>query len=141
MGQTTIGSPSAKTIGVTGEQLFAFRALEEGLVPSVPIGDNCQYDFLIDSSKRISRVQVKSSSACQTDRKSGNCFSFYLKHAAKDIAYDSDAVDFFGLVVLPIRTIYIVPYNVFAKVTKASVYPLKKSRSKLEPYREAWCLL
>ena len=141
MGQIRERSPSAKTIGVTGEQLFSFRALEEGLLPAVPIGDNCQYDFLVDNGQRISRVQVKSSSHRQTGRNQGR-YDFFLKHSKQNKVYSAEQLDFFALIAIPHRTIYIVPYEALAKLTKVGVYPTtKNTRSKMEPYREAWCLL
>ena len=134
-------SHHAKTIGVTGEQLFAFRALEEGLMPSVPIGDNAQYDFLIDSDGKISRVQVKASSVRQSGRNQAR-YDFFLKHSKQSKIYSPDQLDVFALVVIPLRTIYIVPFEAVNKLTKIGVYPeTSNTRSRMEPYREAWCLL
>ena len=48
-------------------------------------------------------------------------------------------VDFFGLVVLPLHTIYIVPKLSMDGRTKAHVYP--DSAGLLERYRENWGLL
>jgi len=134
-------SYNAKTIGVTGEQLFSFRAFEEGLLPSVPIGDNASYDFLIDSGNKISRVQVKSSSARQSGRNQAR-YDFFLKHSIQSKVYSPDQLDVFALVVIPLRTIYIVPFEAVTKLTKIGVYPeTPNTRSRMEPYREAWCLL
>ena len=140
MGQTGIAETSAKTIGVTGESLFAFRALEQGLVPSVPLGDNSQYDFLIDNGSGISKVQIKSSShrdnSSNVDR-----YNFALKHSAINALYSAEDVDVFGLVVIPLRLIYIVPHTVVSDLTKTSVFPTNNSTSKMEEFRERWDLL
>lgn len=58
-------------------------------------------------------------------------FSFY-----------SLTVDFFGLVVLPLRTIDILPQSSMAGRVKAYVYPDNpNSEGRLEVYRENWDLL
>ena len=51
-------------------------------------------------------------------------------------------VDFFGLVVLPLHTIYIVPKLSMDGRTKAYVYPENPDSARLlERYRENWGLL
>ena len=65
-----------------------------------------------------------------------------LKHGANAETYASGVVDFFALVVPPIPTIYIVPFDVVGEVTKCSVYPANPdSIGRLEIYRENWDLL
>ena len=104
MGKTTDAALSAKTIGIAGEQYFIARALEEGLNLSLPIGDNLPYDVLVDSGETIHRVQVKT---CSKPNKSK--YSFLLKHGLDGGRYDCTTIDFFVLVALPARTLYISP--------------------------------
>lgn len=139
VGKTGISETSAKTIGVTGETLFAFRALEQGLVPSVPMGDNSQYDFLIDNGSKISRVQIKASSHPDNSSKVDR-YNFTLKHSNYSL-YSAEDIDVFGLVVIPLRLVYIVPHTVVSDLTKTSVFPTNNSTSKMEEFRERWDLL
>ena len=137
MGQAGNPAKPSKTIGVTGEALFAFRALEEGLVLSVPVGDNSTYDFLVDNGSRISRVQIKSSTSRATGRPAVR-YDFVLKHRSSNSKYDIGKVDVFGLVVIPERLIYIVPFSHVSHVTKCTVYLAENTTSKMAPYKERW---
>ena len=68
-------------------------------------------------------------------------FGFFLQHG-NGSSYQDDVVDFFGLVVLPIHTIYIVPKSSMNGRIKAYVYPENPdSAGLLETYREAWGVL
>ena len=93
----------AKTIGTAGEQVFAYRALEEGLHVAQPLGDNLPYDLLVEAGQEILRLQIKTTTT-EVEGKSGK-YGFFLQHG-NGSSYQDDAVDFFGLVVLPLRTIY-----------------------------------
>ena len=122
MGQTWKSKTTAKAIGCTGETLFAFRAMEEGFVVSQPMGDKSPYDFLIDNGEDILKVQVKSSRWNENEgtQKSPK-YEFTLKHSKRNTTYESHDVDFFGLVVIPHRIIWIVPQKAIDGVTKANV--------------------
>ena len=93
----------------------------------------------MDSREEIHRIQVKTTTTEDTDE----CrYSFVLKHGANAETYAFGAVDLFALVVLPIPTIYIVPFDVVGDLTKCSVYPANPdSAARLEVYRENWDLL
>ena len=130
----------AKTIGTAGEQFFAYRALEEGLHVAQPLGDNLPYDLLVDSGLEILRLQIKTTTT-EVAGKPGK-FGFALQHGGNGSSYQDDTVDFFGLVVLPLRTIYIVPKSSMNGRIKAYVYPGNTELAGLlERYRENWGLL
>ena len=130
----------AKTIGTAGEQFFAYRALEEGLHVAQPLGDNLPYDLLVDSGQEILRIQIKTTTTEEQGR-SGK-YGFVLQHGGNGSSYEDGTVDFFGLVVLPLRTVYIVPKSSMNGRIKAYVYPdNKESAGLLERYRENWGLL
>ena len=130
----------AKTIGTAGEQFFAYRALEEGLHVAQPLGDNLPYDLLVDSGLEILRLQIKTTTT-EVEGKPGK-FGFVLQHGGNGSSYQDGTVDFFGLVVLPLRTIYIVPKSSMNGRIKAYVYPENTdSNGLLETYREAWGVL
>ena len=127
----------AKTIGTAGEQFIAYRALEEGLHVAQPLGDNLPYDLLVDSGQEILRLQIKTT----TTEEQGK-YGFVLQHGGNGSSYQDDTIDFFGLVALPLRTIYIVSKSSMNGRMKAYVYPGNPdSIGRLEIYRENWDLL
>ena len=129
-----------KTIGTAGEQFFAYRALEEGLHVAQPLGDNLPYDLLVDSGQEILRLQIKTTTT-EVAGKPGK-YGFALNHGKDSSSYHADTVDFFGLVVLPLRTIYIVPQESVDERIKVYVYPENPdSAGLLERYCENWGLL
>ena len=104
------------------------------------MGDNLPYDLLVDSGQEIHRIQIKTTTT-EEQGKSGK-YGFVLQHGGNGSSYQDGTVDFFGLVVLPLRTIYIVPKSSMNGRNKAYVYPdNKESAGLLERYRENWELL
>ena len=69
-----------------------------------PLGDNLPYDLLVDSGLEILRLQIKTTTT-EVEGKPGK-FGFVLQHGGDGSSYQDGTVDFFGLVVLPLRTIY-----------------------------------
>ena len=104
------------------------------------MGDNLPYDLLVDSGQEILRVQIKTTTT-EEQGKSGK-YGFVLQHGGNGSSYQDGTVDFFGLVVLPLHTIYILPQSSMAGRVKAYVYPGNPdSEGRLEVYRENWDLL
>ena len=104
------------------------------------MGDNLPYDLLVDSGQEILRLQIKTTNTEVAD-KSGK-YGFVLQHGGNGSSYQDGTVDFFGLVVLPVRTIYIVPKSSMNGRIKAYVYPENaESAGLLQRYRENWDLL
>ena len=88
----------------------------------------------------IHRIQIKTTTT-EEQGKPGN-YGFVLQHGGNGSSYQDGTVDFFGLVVLPLRTIYIVPQSSMNGRIKAYVYPNNtESAELLERYRENWDLL
>lgn len=143
MGEIGIAQNSAKQTGVTGELLFAYRAMEEGLTVAQPLGDNSPYDFLVDNGEDILKVQIKSSEWNEHGNKPHKSakYGFTLKHSKQDKTYESHDVDFFGLVVIPLRSIWIVPQKAVDGIRKVGVWPMGNSSGAMADYREQWILL
>ena len=94
----------------------------------------------MDSGQEILRVQIKTTTTEEQGR-SGK-YGFVLQHGGNGSSYQDGTVDFFGLVVLPLTTIYIVPQSSMTGRVKAYVYPGNPdSIGRLEIYRENWDLL
>ena len=94
----------------------------------------------MDSGQEILRIQIKTTTTEEQGR-SGK-YGFVLQHGGNGSTYEDGTVDFFGLVVLPLHTIYILPQSSMAGRVKAYVYPGNPdSIGRLEVYRENWDLL
>ena len=94
----------------------------------------------MDSGQEIHRIQIKTTTT-EGEGKSGK-YGFVLQHGGNGSYYQDGTVDFFGLVVLPLTTIYIVPQSSMTGRVKAYVYPGNPdSIGRLEIYRENWDLL
>tara|TARA_R110002020_G_scaffold1680_1_gene7649 strand:- start:50 stop:382 length:333 start_codon:yes stop_codon:yes gene_type:complete len=105
-----------------------------------PLGDYLPYDLLVDTELEIHRIQIKTTSTQDTHQPGR--FTFTLRRSSDAPIYNADNVDFFGLVVLPVATIYIVPQSAMADRQKAHVYPENSdSTGQFETYRENWGLL
>ena len=105
-----------------------------------PLGDNLPYDLLVDTGLETLRVQIKTTTT-EVEGKSVK-FGFALQHGGNRSSYQDGTIDFFGLVVLPLTTIYIVPKSSMNGRMKAYVYPENPdSAGLLEVYRENWDLL
>jgi len=61
---------NTKQTGDISEMRFALWCVEQGLAVSVPLGDRHRYDMIVDTGKRLLRVQVKT-----TWRNNGKTFS------------------------------------------------------------------
>ena len=88
-------------------------AVGQGLHVAQPIGDNLPYDLLVDSGQEILRAQIKTMTT-EVEGKPGK-LGFVLQHGGNGSSYQDDTVDFFGLVVLPLRTIYHSPTIIYER--------------------------
>ena len=94
----------------------------------------------MDSGLEILRLQIKTTTT-EVEGKPGK-YGFVLQHGGNGSSYQDGTVDFFGLVVLPLTTIYIVPQSSMNGRVKAYVYPGNTELAGLlERYRENWGLL
>ena len=96
--------------------------------------------LIVDSGLEIHRLQIKTT--ITEEQGQSRKYGFALNHGKDSSSYHADTVDFFGLVVLPLRTIYIVPQDSVDERMKVYVYPENQdSAGLLERYRENWNLL
>ena len=104
------------------------------------MGDNLPYDLLVDTDLEIHRLQIKTT--ITEEQGKSRKYGFALNRGKDSSSYHADTVDFFGLVVLPLRTIYVVPQESVDERMKVYVYPENPdSAGLLERYRENWNLL
>ena len=130
------GAMNAKVKGAVGELAFMLKAASLGFGVSKPHADTEHYDFIVDSGKRLSRVQVKSTSCVFH---SGYRASSYRGDAYT--VYKSDEIDFLVVYIVPRNIWYIIPVSAIAGLTTVTLYPDGSNGGRFEIYREAWHLL
>ena len=79
-----------------------------GFVVSVPFGNGAPYDLIVDTGKRLLKVQVK------TGRLRGGCVLFPAqrvngRHGTKRHEYGEGEIDLFAVYCLENETVYLVP--------------------------------
>jgi len=127
-----------KRKGELGELVFVLTAASHGLIVSKPYGDSAAYDFLVQSGRRIRRVQVK---AAFTERLGSYTFNVT---SGRHRYYTEKDIDFLAAYIGPLDVWYIVPVHVIQSTAAIVISPgarLKQRGRRFEPYREAWHLL
>jgi hypothetical protein len=138
----TLGS---KELGDLGELAFVLAATAKGLPVAKPFGDCRRYDLIVDSGRRLLRIQVKS---VFRRSKRGN----YEVHASRQrlstrLPYTALDIDFVAAYIAPKDIWYLVPVSVILTRTCICLYPdgsrkkKDKGTARYEKYKEAWHLL
>mgnify|MGYP003644219220 CR=1 FL=1 len=102
-------------IGCLAEYKFATVAMELGFYVSFPLLNTSRYDCIIETSKGLFKIQVKS---VQKNRDRSRVFI----RDTKNNNYKKKDVDFFAFVALPIRAVF---FAVTHDVT-SSVFRIRK---------------
>jgi hypothetical protein len=121
--------------------MFMVKATTKGLVVAKPYGESRRYDFLVDSGKGISRVQVKSSTCTHWHAYTVNT---YWKTTRKHMPYSPSKVDFIAVLILGTDIWYLIPVRALAGRFMVRVYPFggsPRGSRRHEKYRDAWNLL
>jgi hypothetical protein len=121
------------------EMAFMHKAATLGFGVAKPFGDSARYDCIVDTGRRLWRVQVKSSSAIQHGaypvNAQRNCNGRAIPYTAKEI-------DFLMAQVVPENAWFVIPVRAFVPRKSLRVYPAGDGRvSRYEVYREAWELM
>ena len=122
------------------ELAFTFKAASLGFSIARPYGDSNRYDLILDSGKRLLRIQVKS-----TIRVYRGGYSVHATGSPKREfpAYTAEEIDFLVAYINPLDIWYIVPVVAFTPRTSLQLYPngCRTNAGQYEQYREAWHLL
>src|SRR5436309_4807050 len=102
-----------------------------------PWGDSDAYDFIVQTSGRLWKVQVKSAHVAWKD---GSCS--FRAHGRSYKAYRADEIDLLVAYVVPENAWYVFPVRVIQRMKSLKLFPgSRKKRSRFEKYREAsWIL-
>jgi PD-(D/E)XK endonuclease len=130
------GGLDCKARGELGELAFALKAASLGFGVSKPHGDDESYDCIVDSGKRLWRVQVKS--CCRPYHTTG-----YRAHGDRGARkpYKTSEIDFLVAYIVPLDIWYII--SVQRLTAHVVLYPLGCTRKGgyFECFREAWRLM
>jgi hypothetical protein len=127
-----------KRRGELAELAFMRKAIGLGFGVAKPWGDSDRYDFILDSGRRLWRVQVRSTEY-QSHRGYAVHTYVYVKKAM--VSLTAREVDAIIAYIVPLDLWYVVPIQ-FADCKNLWFYPHgSKKGSRFERFREAWGLL
>ena len=123
-----------KRDGEAAEAAFLSRATSLGFEVAKPWGDSSQFDFIVHSGSRCWRVQVKSAGKRSQS-------GYTIHPSGRRGIYTKDDVDFLAVHIVPFSAWYIVPVEVVPGTNDLYFHPRRGNRSRMDVYREAWCLM
>lgn len=127
--------------GNVAELKFQLRAWELDLIVSKPCGEKGQYDFIVDSKGKLSKVQVKSTKALKYKRnKKPSGYRAQLSRIGKytrNPFYTKEQIDFFAIYIIPKDAWYIIPLETVKNKQTIQLYP-DNPNTKYVRYKEAW---
>jgi hypothetical protein len=131
---------SANSIqGELGEVAFMHKATSLGFPLALPYGHLHRYDFIVESGKKLWRVQVKTSGFMMR-----GLYRLCIYHHTNRVghAYTESEIDFVAVYIIPEETWYILPVR---EVLGRQILLFRpKGYPRVDPYayyREAWHLL
>ncbi len=128
-----------KQRGELAEMGFMFKAAGLGFGVAKPCGDSERYDFILDSGKRLWRVQVKSTYVARAHSYAINAIGG-SSHNKK--SYTAEQIDMLVAYIVAEDAWYVVPIGAFAPRVHLKFYPTGSQHGGLyEKYREAWDLM
>ena len=131
--------PNTKRIGELAEAAFVVKAAGLGFAVSKPWGDSERYDFILDSSPRTWRVQIKCTESL--NNRGYQVQSTYTDRKQKGHYTPAD-IDVLVAYILPLDLWYVIPAQAFPASASIRFYPEGNisRRARFEQYREAWHL-
>jgi hypothetical protein len=96
---------STKYAGDTTETAILFALTKKGYTVSIPFGENCRYDLVVDIEGSLKKVQ------CKTGRLHNGCVIF--RGCSQNISSGRRSyigqIDFFGVYCLEIDRCFLIP--------------------------------
>jgi PD-(D/E)XK endonuclease len=127
-----VGLTTRKALGEAAEAAFLAKATSLGFGVAKTWGDSERYDFILDSSHNLWRIQVKSSRRSDGSR-------YIVKTKGSTSRYTADEIDFIVAHIVPEDLWYVIPISVAALRGQMYVSPGGTRHFRHEKYREAWC--
>jgi PD-(D/E)XK endonuclease len=128
---------NTKRTGELAEAAFLHKAVGLGFRVTKPWGDSERYDFVLDSGRRLWRVQIK----CTSTVIAGG-YNIQVTHGVygkSGVAYTNEDIDILAAHISPLDSWYVIPVQALGKRTSFTLRLDGSCKSaNLEKYREAW---
>jgi len=132
-------SRNTKRAGEISEAAFLHKAVGLGLKVTKPWGDSERYDFVVESSGRFWRVQIKCTAAMHAG--GYHIQPIHSVYGERKMVYTEAEIDVLAAHIVPLDVWYVVPVQAIAAGTSLRLYPSGGcERARFEKYREAWDL-
>ena len=128
---------NSKRTGELSEAAFLHKAVALGFRVTKPWGDSERYDFVLDSGRRLWRVQIK----CTAVSRAGGYHiqPIHFVYGKNKVVYTADDIDVLAAHIVPLDVWYVVPVGALAQGTSLRLYPDDACKAaRFEKYREAW---
>jgi PD-(D/E)XK endonuclease len=131
---------NTKRTGELSEAAFLLKAETLGFHLAKPWGDSERYDFILDTGRRLWRVQLKCTEVIRA--RGYDVQPIYSIYGEGKVAYTAEDIDVLVAHIPPINVWYILPIEVFTPDKSLRFYPNAQCKcARWEQYREAWHLL
>jgi PD-(D/E)XK endonuclease len=130
---------NTKRTGELAEAAFLHKAVGLGFRVTKPWGDSERYDFVLDSGRRLWRVQIK----CTAVERAGGYHvqPIHFVYGKNKVVYTADDIDVLAAHVVPLDVWYVVPVAALVAGTSLRLYPDDGCKTaRFEKYREGWDL-
>jgi len=128
---------NTKRTGELAEAAFLHKAVGLGFRVTKPWGDSERYDFVLDSGRRLWRVQIK----CTASIRAGGYHiqPIHFVYGKNKVVYTAEDIDVLAAHIVPLDVWYVVPVQALAQGRSLRLYPNGGcERARFEKYREAW---
>jgi hypothetical protein len=132
-----MGPRNSKRTGELSEAAFLHKAVGLGFRVTKPWGDSERYDFVLDSGRRLWRVQIK----CTAVERAGGYHiqPIHFVYGKTKVVYTAEDIDVLAAHIVPLDVWYVVPVGALAQGTSLRLYPDDGCKAaRFEKYREAW---
>ena len=124
---------NSKDKGNIGEAVFMAEMIKQGCIVSKPFGDNARYDFILDTGKKLIRIQIKTASKAVDTNDTyivKTCSTGINQHQNKIKSYTSEEVEYIGTYIND--RVYLIPITQCGKKEKRLRFapPLNNQKAK-----------
>lgn len=121
---------STNDVGNVSESLVLAAYINAGFCVSVPFGNGCSYDLVVDTGSRLYKIQVK------TGWRQQGCLNFKGQRRVRESGhsgmrrYKAGEVDFFAVCSPPDGKIYVVPFEAMGAYGRLRLDPVLNGQRK-----------
>jgi hypothetical protein len=131
---------NTKRRGELSEAAFVLKAAGLAFGVAKPWGDSERYDFILDSGRRLWRLQLKCTQALRA--RGYDVQPIYSIYGQGKRVYTANDIDVLVAHIVFLDVWYVLPVNAFSPCKSLRFYPdVPCKRARFEAFREAWHLL